>query len=632
MRKFLSLSVFLLISVILFAGVNGKKSLKVLYIGGSADYEVYGVAPKPEDVIKRTEAFKVFLEEYFDSVTVVNGMDYKPEISYNYDVTVIDGKIPVIKPAITERDANGRITKHIKAQLLPEDFDRAVVTIGQVAELVGRAIGSKNDWYCLCLDADAHHLVEEHPIFKGPFKTKLTFEKKPTPEDAFHYAYFHDGAMPDSLMMWKVQTKGYKTEKGFAVGMVSRPWGYTDSPDAEYISSGVCAKTLDAVAIGRHGNFLTWGFAASPAYMTEEAKTVLANAICYMADFNGKGMIARKYSDRIATREYLKELVYMASDEAYTNRVASEEEFNAQCMKIRKVAEAKQKEGKELSQNEKRYLNFEPSPVMSRADMLKRYQKEAFEMFKEDIPAYANYYKENRDYFYGGEGSYVIVVDEDCKAWGIANNNPALLEKAISSLEKGVERERALRVLDRYTLCPFGDDAKAWREWYNKYKEDLFFTESGGWIFMVNGDAALPGNDYQAKDRKEEEKKAEALTSDMEPVHVSAITEGNSIVFSFKIHPGYHIYSKVAASDAYEPVTVNIKTPDGISAGEVIMPAAKNFGSNGTTIYENHAKISVPLSGSGAGEIICTVGWQCCDSHICMPPAEKVFNIKVNIR
>jgi len=129
------------------------------------------------------------------------------------------------------------------------------------------------------LDADAHHWRAEHPIFKGPFPVKMTVRMCPTPSDAFHYAYFMDEPVPDSVLMWKVQNKGYQTHEGFRVGMVARPWGFEDSPDAEYISSGVCAKTLDAVAIGRHGNFLHWGFAASPADMTEEAKTVLKKLI-----------------------------------------------------------------------------------------------------------------------------------------------------------------------------------------------------------------------------------------------------------------------------------------------------------------------------------------------------------------
>ena len=219
---------------------NGKADLSVLYVGGQPDYETYSVQKSAEardsSVRARMAAFETMLKEYFDSVEVIRGDDYKPEMSEDYDVTVFDGRIPAVKPQVIERDAEGNVTKYVRAQLLPEDFDCAAVTIASMGEILGRAIGSKNDWYCLCLDAQAHSLVEDHPVFKGPFKTKLTFEKCPTPEDAFHYTYYYDGEMPDSLMMWRVQTKGYKSDRGFPIGMVSRPWGYEDSPDAEYIS------------------------------------------------------------------------------------------------------------------------------------------------------------------------------------------------------------------------------------------------------------------------------------------------------------------------------------------------------------------------------------------------------------
>lgn len=362
-------------------GLNaeGKAELKVLYVGGNPDYESFLQKKTPEEhaasVKERMEAFGEFLRERFDSVAVIEGSAYKPELSEGYDVTVFDGKIPAIKPAVRETDAEGNIVRYVRPQLLPEDFDCAAVTIGSVGEDVGRAIGSKNDWYCLCLDAQAHHMVEDHPIFKGPFRTKLTLEKCPTPEDAFHYTYYYDGPMPDSIMMWRVQTKGYKTDEGFPIGMVSRPWGYTDSPDAEYISSGVCAKTLDAVAIGRHGNFLTWGFAASPAYLTEEAKAVLANAICYIARFKGKGMLVRKYNDRIATREYLRELTYLASMEPYEERVGWTEEANREGAEKQAAARAKKARGEKLSDEEAYYLNFKPQRPMTLEEYLKRYEK-----------------------------------------------------------------------------------------------------------------------------------------------------------------------------------------------------------------------------------------------------------------
>ena len=627
-------------------GLNaeGKAELKVLYVGGNPDYESFLQKKTPEEhaasVKERMEAFGEFLRERFDSVAVIEGSAYKPELSEGYDVTVFDGKIPAIKPAVRETDAEGNIVRYVRPQLLPEDFDCAAVTIGSVGEDVGRAIGSKNDWYCLCLDAQAHHMVEDHPIFKGPFRTKLTLEKCPTPEDAFHYTYYYDGPMPDSIMMWRVQTKGYKTDEGFPIGMVSRPWGYTDSPDAEYISSGVCAKTLDAVAIGRHGNFLTWGFAASPAYLTEEAKAVLANAICYIARFKGKGMLVRKYNDRIATREYLRELTYLASMEPYEERVGWTEEANREGAEKQAAARAKKARGEKLSDEEAYYLNFKPQRPMTLEEYLKRYEKEAFEVLGTDLEAYPKYYAENRDYFYGGKGMYVMTVDEDCKAWGIANNDIRLLEKAVSCLEQGQEVERAKRVLRRYTLCTF-TRPEEWRQWLDTSRDKIFFTESGGWFFMVDGPASLPGNDYHAREKAAKEASAEAErkqaelgeTSQAEPVAVAArmVGQGDSraIEVRMRIHPGFHVYRQVGASDPYIPLTVEASLPEGCTAGELIAPAPQQSGSAGTTVYENEVTLTLPVKGNGTGTATCTVGWQSCDDHVCTPPQTREFTLRI---
>ena len=65
---------------------------------------------------------------------------------------------------------------------------------------------------------------------------------------------------------------------------------------------------------------------------------------------------------------------------------------------------------------------------MSYADMLKRYQGELFDLFGEDEAAYARYYRENIDYFYGGEGMYVLSIDEDVKSLGIPYNDKRLLD------------------------------------------------------------------------------------------------------------------------------------------------------------------------------------------------------------
>lgn len=91
--------------------------------------------------------------------------------------------------------------------------------------------------------------------------------------------------------------------------MISKSAGFLDSPDVEFISGGVSAKGLEEVAIGRHGNFLHWGFSASPEEMTEEAKSVFANAIVYISQFAGQTPIARKFNPFIVTGEHLKQSI-----------------------------------------------------------------------------------------------------------------------------------------------------------------------------------------------------------------------------------------------------------------------------------------------------------------------------------
>lgn len=621
---------------------DGKATLKVLYVGGAAEFETFGSHRSKEGMeasaLERTAAWEAMLKERFDSVATVQGKAYNPEMSKGYDVTIFDGAIPAIRPRELIRDAEGKVTKVIPALRLPEDFDCASVAIGQQSEAIGRGLGTKNDWYCLCLDAHAHGMQLDHPIFKGPFRTDLTFEMRPTPEDAKHYEYFTPN-LPDSVEMWRVQTKGYITDEGFPVGMVARPWGYLDGPDTEFISSGVCAKTIDAVAIGRHANFLHWGFAASPAYMTEEAKAVFANAVCYIAQFKGQQPLVRKYSDRIATREYVKELKYMASMEPYEERVGWTLEANEEGAKRQAEAKAKKARGEELTDEESYYLNFKPSEPMTLADYLKRYHKLAYVALGEDLDAYIPYYEENTPYFYGGEGSYNMQIDEDAKAWQIPTGDIRLLERAIRCLEKGEEVERAQRILDRYTLCTFETPAE-WSEWFKQYRKKIFFTESGGWFYMVDGPQTLPGNDYKAREKKAaaaaraaEMAAGVGETSQEEPVKVSGrlIQEvgRTAVEVKMQIHPGFHVYRAVAASDAYLPVKITVMPPAGVTAGEVMAPEAKPFGSAGTTIYEDAVSFTIPLTGTATGEVTCKVEWQCCDAHVCMPPAEQMLTLKL---
>lgn len=478
-----------------------KVDLNVLYVGGSANWEKDAFETpeaKANDVARRTASFASMLKTYFTQVTTVDASDYNQALSDQYDVTVMDGTPKPISERQIIKDAAGKVTKYVPPGYLTEDFDKPVLFIGELGERMGRSIGLKLDWYCLCLDAHAHHYKKEHPIFRTPFKVQLTEEVLPTPEDAFHYAYYSDSSIPKTTTMWRVQTKGFATDDNFRIGMVSRPWGFEDSPDAESISSGVCQKTLDAVAIGRHGNFFHWGFAASPEFMTAEAKDVLANAVVYISKFNGQRPVARKYNDRRATKEYLKELKYLSTRESYEDRIKSNEEFDKRMFAEQKAALEKQAKGGRLSDREKMTLNYTAQPKISFEAYLKRYQDTYYEKFGTNTTAYAKYYDENLPYFYADDASYVITVDEDVKSLGIPNTDIRLLEKCISMLEQGKDTAKAKRILDRYTLLDFQTTAE-WRTWYTKNKDRIFFTQSGGFYFMVDSpNKNEPSNNYKS--------------------------------------------------------------------------------------------------------------------------------------
>ena len=105
----------------------------------------------------------------------------------------------------------------------------------------------------------------DHPIFRAPNDVALTLRDVPTPE------YYRGEGLGETMPMWRVQTEGYKGRTGQPIGVVSRNAGFFDSPDVEWISSGVNSKNSQAVAIGRHGSFLHWGFAVSRNVLDTQA-------------------------------------------------------------------------------------------------------------------------------------------------------------------------------------------------------------------------------------------------------------------------------------------------------------------------------------------------------------------------
>ena len=183
-----SILLTLLLSIVLATSAAVKQTkLRVLYVGGNSNFDIVSnivdSLTNAQSVKERMASFEAFLKEYFTQVTVVDAKDYNYRMSYDYDVTVIDGEPQPLKPK--EIIYEGQMVKKIiYAQYFPDDFDQPVLTIAELSETLGRRMGVKNDWYCLCLDQWAHSMRTSHPIFKGPYKVNISLEDRPTPEGA----------------------------------------------------------------------------------------------------------------------------------------------------------------------------------------------------------------------------------------------------------------------------------------------------------------------------------------------------------------------------------------------------------------------------------------------------------------
>lgn len=491
-------SITLLLVLALFAGsvFAQKSAVKVLFVGydpAKPMPEILRSAPgmMSEEGFKaqypvRMPAFKTLLSQYFSEVKTMDCRDWNPADSEPYDVTIFDFRTKQVEPAKTEKLANGQ-TNYTAARYLPDNFSKPVIFIASTADEMGRRIGLKLDWLCLCLDADAHHLNANHAIFKGPVAQVIpTMVTKPTPDGVFHYSTGKN--LPKSIPMWKVNHTGYLTSKDARIGLVARGNRFAESPDAEMISSGVCQKDVGAVALGRHGNFFLWGFGASPADMTEEGKKVFVNTVAYMKQFNGKTPIARKYNDRMVTTDDVKEIIAGTSKATYADYVSQIKTFNEANAKQFKKLNDKKAAGEALSNNENESLQYlgREQKIQSLDEFLKSRMGNFATKFGTDAAAFQKYLIDNFRYIYcDPDAFYSYSIDEDVQQIGISNHDVKMLDTCVAMLKKGNRADLALRVLKKYTWENF-NTAKEWENWLSKNKKKLFFSETNGYKFMVN--------------------------------------------------------------------------------------------------------------------------------------------------
>lgn len=597
---------------------GSKIPLRVLYVGYDPQ------KPMPAKLVwympsekryaefykSRMPAFKSFLEKNFTVVKTVDGRDYDVKMSDSVDVTIFDA-YPVN---------------------LPANFDRPAILLAAVAPDIGMPIGLKFDWYCQCLQADALNIKTNHQIFNTPNKVNLTMVTCPTPGGFFNG--FQGPKTPKTMPMWRVVTAGgFDESNPYLIGMVAHGEGFNDSPDAEVISGGDCLKNAEAVALGRHGNYFMWGFAASPDFMTDEANLVFINTICYIKKFDRKPPIVKKIQQ--ATREEIDEKIYRADEELYKKSLIARKEGNERLKKMQQALRDKKAAGQDIDRGNEMFLKMTLSDdVQSFADYLKEWEgQELFNKFGTDTKLYHKYFKDNYEYFYPASFQSV-QLDREVMKLGISNRSPLLLEKCISMLEKDEHDTLAHRLLERYTTEKF-PTAQEWKNWYKTNKNNLFYTEAGGFKFMVNTYGQAPKATDTSASVKPEKSNAPTAT---DPVSItgkliySADKKNAQVVIEADIMKGWHIYAYLPQDSPYILTEPLLELPEGVKSDTKGWESSAGLpypGFDNIFIYEDKVTFKINITDIKPGTAIkCGLYYQTCNDKKCLQPQKKMIELR----
>jgi len=369
---------------------------------------------------EREKRFIQLLLPKFGRVDAISLEQLDARSAAPYDVVVADWE---------RRYAHGGYQEKKPRLKLDENFSKPIVMIGAIAGEIQKR--SKIDSYELGLMNEAHGMRLDHAIFKGPLEPKLEHTLMPTPE---RYRRGPQGKdLPAQLETWIVQNG--QVTKEIDYGLVANPLGFEDSPDAESISGGSNSRAGGAVALGRHGNFFLWGFAGDPGQMTESARRVFVNAVCYMKRFDG--------------RKPLSPVVAPARETAYVW-----------------IQWLRDTPGVKTPEWAKKVFPLEV--------------QEATELKPDRLEAW---YRENHEWICpSGEG---LGADPDLKALKVPNRTAAFWEAVLGRLAKDEKDEVAWRLVGRCHGKSLKTAAEV-KAWVEENRPHLFFTDVGGYRWMVD--------------------------------------------------------------------------------------------------------------------------------------------------
>lgn len=216
-----------------------------------------------------------------------------------------------------------------------------------------------------------------------------------------------------------------------------------------------------------------------------------------------------------------------------------------------------------------------------------------------------------------------------------------LLEKSVALLEADKDSDKALRILTRYTEYDF-DSAAKWRTWLTTFKDYLFFTELGGYKFMIdtfnhpeleasigkfvtqtNGTINPAGNNEVDELKANIEVKQEGQNSYRLQIAVS-------------IDVGWHAYAKLTPETNYFiPTKIELIMPEGSQlVGEMTMPKTFPYEDlEDVVVYKGefvfNQKFEIDQSFTKLDDLKVLINYQLCNDYLCKMPATKAFSVKI---
>lgn len=376
----------------------------------------------------RVVKFGQLLSRYFGKVDAISLEQLTPEAASKYDVVVADWE---------RRYAHGGYQDKKPRFKLSENFTKPIIFVGVIAgEVQKQSKITPFGWFgSNGLQNAAQCLKKDHPIFTGPLELKLDLATIDTPEA---YKKHVDGKnLPAQLETWTVQTG--RVTKDIDYGFVASPWGFEDSPDAEVIAAGAGCDNPKSIALARQGNFFLWGFHGDPAQMTEAARRVFVNAICWMKKFDGKRpLVAPAMTPREVVYHYIEWL---------------------------------------------RNADDEDSLVAAK----RRFPEDVREKTRTDPDKLEAYYKENYERLCpaGGNGDG-FRADPDLDELGkVSNRKIEFWDAILARVAKNEKDELAAKLVGRY--LPGKSMAPAdLKKWVDENRKWLFFTDVGGFRWMID--------------------------------------------------------------------------------------------------------------------------------------------------